>query len=117
MLRSWLLVAGKFRKLSKEESIRARNNAKPGLNTPKVRPANSRASRGLLQSGPPAGQCPKTAAEGGRLTPSNDEVNCRIVAYYPSGTSGSCSAAKIGNDRLATAAHCIYSKQEVRLIQ
>jgi hypothetical protein len=47
------------------------------------------------------------------LTPTNFNVHCRIVATFPNGGSGSCSAAKVGNNRLATAGHCVYDKPAV----
>lgn len=47
------------------------------------------------------------------LTPTNFEVHCRITVTFPSGETTSCSSTKMADDRLATAAHCIYSKEEV----
>lgn len=40
-------------------------------------------------------------------------THCLIAYKYPSGYESSCSASKIGNNRLATAAHCFYNPSEV----
>lgn len=40
-------------------------------------------------------------------------THCLIAYKYPSVYESSCSAAKIGNNRLATAAHCFYDTEQV----
>jgi hypothetical protein len=50
------------------------------------------------------------------LTPTNLNVHCRITTTFQTGGSYSCSAAKVGPNRLATAGHCIFAKALVRPI-
>lgn len=47
------------------------------------------------------------------LTPTNFNVYCRIISTFPNGQAASCSAAKVGVNRLSTAGHCVYYKELV----